>query len=100
MSKALLLDVRDRFVLHRWGHQVATSRSSMALLMPVRSAGGVGELAPFISQPGLGAKIVTSILIQADAAAGRSRANPVTLTTSTSKRDPIIAFTTQWSKFL
>ena len=39
----------------------ATSRSSMALLMPVRSAGGGGELGRFISQSGLGYKIVSSI---------------------------------------
>jgi hypothetical protein len=91
MSKALLLDVRDRFVLHRWGHQVATSRSSMALLMPVRSAGVGGELGPFISQPGLGAKIVTSILIQADAAAALREVNLVTFSSGIHDANTFIA---------
>jgi len=91
MSKPLLLDVRDRFVLHRWGHQVATSRSSMALLMPVRSAGGGGELGPFISQTGLGAKIVTSILIQADAAAALGEVNLVTFSSGIYDANTFIA---------
>jgi hypothetical protein len=54
----------------------------MALLTPVRSAGGGGELGPFISQTGLGAKIVTSILIQADAAAALREVNMVTFGSS------------------
>jgi len=91
MSKALLLDVRDRFVLHRWGHQVATSRSSMALLMPVRSAGGGGELGPFISQTGLGAKVVTSILIQADSAAALGEVDLVTFSSGIYDANTFIA---------
>jgi hypothetical protein len=91
MSKALLLDVRDRFVLHRWGHQVATSRSSMALLMPVRSAGGGGELGRFISQSGLGYKIVSSILTQADAAAALSEVNLVTFSSGIHDANTFIA---------
>jgi hypothetical protein len=91
MSKALLLDIRDRFVLRRWGHQVATSRSSMALLMPVRSAAGGGELGPFISQAGLGAKIVASILIQADAAAALGEVNLVTFSSGIYDANTFIA---------
>lgn len=91
MSKALLLDVRDRFVLRRWGHQVATSRSSMALLMPVRSAAGGGELGPFISQAGLGAKIVASILAQADALAALREVNLVTFSSGIYEANTFIA---------
>lgn len=91
MSKTLLLDVRDRFVLHRWGHQVATSRSSMALLMPVRSAGGGGELGRFISQSGLGYKIVSSILTQADAAPALSEVNLVTFSSGIHDANTFIA---------
>jgi hypothetical protein len=91
MSKPLLVDVRDRFVLRRWGHQVATSRSSMALLMPVRSAGGGGELGPFISQGGLGAKIVASILVQADAVAALSEVNVVTFSSGIYDANTFIA---------
>jgi hypothetical protein len=91
MSKPLLLDVRDRFVLRRWGHQVATSRPSMALLMPVRSAGGGGELGPFISQAGLGAKIVASILAQADATAALGEVNLVTFSSGIYDANTFIA---------
>ena len=91
MSKALLLDVRDRFVLRRWGHQVATSRSSMALLMPVRSAAGGGELGPFISQAGLGAKIVVNILTQADAAEALREVNLVTFSSGIYDANTFIA---------
>lgn len=91
MSKALLLDVRDRFVLRRWGHQVATSRSSMALLMPVRSAAGGGELGPFISQAGLGAKTVVNILTQADAAEALREVNLVTFSSGIYDANTFIA---------
>jgi hypothetical protein len=91
MSKRFLEDVRNRFVLHRWGHQVATSRPSMALLMPVRSAAAGGELGPFISHPGLGAKIVTSILIQADAAAALREVNLVTFSNGIHDANTFIA---------
>ena len=91
MSKPLLIDVRDRFVLRRWGHQVATSRSSMALLMPVRSAGGGGELGPFISQNGLGAKIITSIVLQADAVAALTEVNVVTFSSGIYDANTFIA---------
>jgi hypothetical protein len=78
LSKALLLDVRDRFVLRRWGHQVATSKPSMALLMPVRSGAAGGELGPFITHGGMGAKIVTNIVLQADAASALNEVDVVT----------------------
>jgi len=99
MSKPLLLDVRDRFVLHRWGHQVATSRSSMALLMPVRSAGGGGELGPFISQAGMGAKIIASILAQADALAALNEVNVVTFSSGIYDANTFIASAGRGLKF-
>ncbi len=91
MSKPLLVDVRDRFVLHRWGHQVATSRPSMALLMPVRAAGGGSELGPFISQGGMGANIVASIMAKADALAALNEVNVVTFSSGISDANTFIA---------
>ena len=63
----------------------------MALLMPVRSAAAGGELGPFISHPGLGAKIVTSILIQADAAAALREVNLVTFSNGIHDANTFIA---------
>src|SRR5260221_567006 len=50
-----------------------------------------GELGPFISQPGLGAKIVTSILIQADAAAALREVNLVTFSSGIHDANTFIA---------
>jgi hypothetical protein len=67
LSKALLEDVRDRFILFRWGQQVAATRPNMGLIMPVRASTGGSELGPFVSQQGIGYQIVTNILLQAEA---------------------------------
>src|SRR5579862_394958 len=66
LSKALLEDVRNRFILCRWGQQVIAAKSNMALIMPVRARTGGGELGPFVTQHGIGAKIVAEILVNAD----------------------------------
>lgn len=69
-SKRFLDDVRDRFVLGRWGMQVGYARSDMGLLMPVRARGGTGggsELGPFVSQAGLGTGIVNRVAALAGA---------------------------------
>jgi hypothetical protein len=63
-SKPFLDDVKLRFVLARWGMQLAFLRPQMGLLMPVRAKGGTGggtELGPFVSQSGLGTRIVNQI---------------------------------------
>lgn len=78
LSKALLEDVRDRFILWRWGQQVAATRSDMGLLMPVRAHTGGGELGPFISQAGMGYQIVTEILLKAGAQGALADVNVVT----------------------
>ncbi len=67
LSKDLLADVRDRFVLARWGMQVAAVRSDMGLLFPVRAHTGGTELGPFISEGGVGAAIISTIAAQANA---------------------------------
>lgn len=78
LSKALLLDIRDRFILCRWGQQVMAARSNMALIMPVRARTGGSELGPFVTQQGIGGKIVADILVNADAAGALNDVNVVT----------------------
>jgi hypothetical protein len=78
LSKPLLEDVRDRFVLSRWGLQVAAKRPTMGLLLPVRAGAVGGELGPFITQPGMGAKIITTILAQADVMSALNKVSVVT----------------------
>lgn len=77
-SKALLEDVRDRFILWRWGRQLASVRPDMALVMPVRSRAAGGELGPFVASRGVGASFVTEMLIQAGIAAALRSVNVVT----------------------
>jgi hypothetical protein len=78
LSKPLLEDVMNRFILFRWGQQVAATRPTMGLIMPVRSSASGGELGPFINHTGMGAQIVTTILLRADAAAALGSVNVVT----------------------
>jgi hypothetical protein len=78
LSRALLEDVRDRFILFRWGQQVAVTRPNMGLIMPVRAHTGGGELGPFVSQAGMGSQIVTDILLQADALGALDEVDVVT----------------------
>jgi hypothetical protein len=77
-SKPLLEDVRDRFILWRWGRQVANARPDMALVMPVRSHAAGGELGPFVGSRGVGASFVTTMLIQAGFASALRSVNVVT----------------------
>ena len=78
LSKPLLEDVRNRFILSRWGMQVAATTTDMALIMPVRARTGGGELGPFVSQKGAGYQIVESILAKADAMGALDEVNVVT----------------------
>jgi hypothetical protein len=69
-SKPFLDDVKARFVLGRWGMQVAVARPDMGLLMPVRARGGTGggsELGPFVSQAGIGTRVIHGIATMANA---------------------------------
>jgi hypothetical protein len=69
-SRLLLDDVKDRFVVWRWGIQVAASRTGMGLLMPVRARAGTGggtELGPFVSQAGIGTRVIHRIAALANA---------------------------------
>ena len=78
LSKALLDDVMRRFILFRWGQQVAFAKGDMGLIMPVRASAGGGELGPFISQTGVGNHIITTILAQAGATGALAKVNVVT----------------------
>ena len=79
LSRDLICDVTQRFVLERWGAQLMAASSDYALLLPVRAkAGSQGELGPFISQANVGTNIVGSIMAQSDGAFGVSRVELVT----------------------
>ena len=77
LSKDLLDDILLRFVLWRWGLQVAAARSDMAMIMPVRAHTPGGELGPFASQKSIGAGIITSILSHANASNALNEVNVV-----------------------
>jgi hypothetical protein len=62
LSKPLMHDVFDRFVLGRWGNQLLAATSDYALVMPVRAGGGGSEYGPFMSTPGLCTQVIARII--------------------------------------
>lgn len=60
LSPDLIADVRDRFVIERWGPQMLAGRKQMAMVVPVRAQGS-SELGPFGSDGAFARHVLQAI---------------------------------------